>query len=70
MGKGLALFGLILIILGIFPIIEALLGIDLITSYFYLIGIYSIELIGYQFSELMLILLGLGVVLLIVGAVK
>ena len=70
MGKGLALFGLILIILGIFPIIEALLGFELLTSYFYLLGIYSIELIGYQFSELMLILLGLGVVLLIVGAVK
>ncbi len=68
MGKGLALFGLILIILGIFPIIELLIGIDLIGSYFYMLNLFEITLAGYLFSELMLILLGLGVVLLIVGA--
>lgn len=70
MGKGLALFGLILIIVGLLPIILPMVGITALTQYFFILGLYQIELAGYIFSELMLILLGLGVVLLIVGAVK
>ena len=69
MGKGLALFGLILIIVGILPIILPLIGFETYLSYFFL-GFYSIELAGYVFSELLLIFLGLGVVLLIVGAAR
>jgi len=70
MGKGLALFGLILIIVGLLPIILPMVGITALTSYFFILGLYQIELAGFIFSELMLILIGLGVVLLIVGAVK
>jgi hypothetical protein len=39
-------------------------------DYFFILGLYEINLAGYLFSELMLILIGLGVVLLIVGAVR
>ncbi|MFQ5832252.1 MAG: hypothetical protein ACE5H4_06105 [Candidatus Thorarchaeota archaeon] len=71
MGKGLALFGLILIILGILPLIlNALVLLPEIAAYFYMLNIYSIDLGGYIFSELMLILLGLGIILLIVGAAR
>ncbi|TET06723.1 MAG: hypothetical protein E3J86_14650 [Candidatus Thorarchaeota archaeon] len=70
MGKGLALFGLILIILGILPLLLPMIGFGEYVSYFFILGIYEISLGGYLFSELMLILLGLGVVLLIVGAVR
>ncbi len=71
MGKGLALFGLILIILGILPVLLGMLNmLPEIAAYFYLLDIYSIDLGGYLFSELMLILLGLGVILLIVGAAR
>ena len=69
MGKGLALFGLILIIVGLLPIILPMLGITAYSSYFFL-GFYSIMLGGYNFSELMLILIVLGVIFLIAGAVR
>jgi len=70
MGKGLALFGLILIIIGILPLFMPLIGLGQFVDYFFILGLYEIDLAGYLFSELMLILLGLGVVLLIVGAVR
>ncbi|NHJ14085.1 MAG: hypothetical protein EAX95_10445 [Candidatus Thorarchaeota archaeon] len=71
MGKGLALFGLILIIVGILPIIFNMLAIlPEIVDYFYMLNIYTLTLGGFDFSEIMLILLGLGVILLIVGAIK
>ena len=74
MGKGLALLGLILIIVGILPLFLPMLGIAelailtdaLITG----LGLYSIDLAGYLFSELMLILVGLGFILLVVGAMR
>ena len=70
MGKGLALFGLILIILGILPLFMPMIGLGMYVDYFFILGLFEIELAGFLFSELMLILLGLGVVLLIVGAVR
>jgi hypothetical protein len=72
MGKGTALLGLILIIVGLLPVILGLAGglLPEISDIFYMLNLYSIELAGYLFSELMLILLGLGVVLLIVGAAR
>lgn len=68
MGKGVALFGLILIIVGILPLFMPMIGLGQFVTYFYMLNIYTLDLAGYLFSELMLILLGLGVVLLIVGA--
>ena len=68
MGKGLALFGLILIIVGILPLFMPMIGLGQFVTYFYMLNIYTLDLAGYLFSELMLILLGLGVVLLLVGA--
>lgn len=71
MGKGLALFGLILIIIGLLPIIFQMMAVlPEIVDYFYMLNIYTLSLGGYDFSEIILILLGLGVILLIVGAVK
>jgi len=70
MGKGLALFGLILIIIGILPLFMPMIGLGTFVDYFFMLNLYSLELAGYMFSELMLILIGLGVILLIVGAVK
>ncbi|MFW9963451.1 MAG: hypothetical protein ACFFCX_07800 [Candidatus Sifarchaeia archaeon] len=70
MGKGLALFGLILIIIGILPLFMPMIGLGTFVEYFFMLNLYSLELAGYMFSELMLILIGLGVILLIVGAVK
>jgi hypothetical protein len=70
MGKGLALFGLILIIVGILPLFMPMIGLGTYIGYFDL-GIYTLVLTAdIYFTELMLILLGLGLVLLIVGAVK
>jgi hypothetical protein len=71
MGKGLALLGLILIIVGILPILMPLIGFSLgeFAAYFDF-NIYSLDLAGYIFTEVMLILVGLGVVMLIIGAVK
>lgn len=70
MGKGLALFGLILIIIGILPLFMPMIGLGQFVSYFYMLGIFELPLAGYIFSEIMLILIGLGVVLLIVGAMR
>jgi hypothetical protein len=75
MGKGLAIFGLLLIIVGILPIIFPMIGFDAYVAYFslgyYIPSIsYSLMLAGYEFTELMLILLGVGALLLIIGAIK
>ncbi|RDE16882.1 MAG: hypothetical protein C4K47_00690 [Candidatus Thorarchaeota archaeon] len=69
MGKCIALLGLLLIIVGFIPIILPLIGYPAYAAYFYL-GYYTLPLAGYNFSELMLGLIGLGLILLIVGAVK
>ncbi len=73
MGKAIALLGILLIIVGLLPIIATFLTayVDLgsILVYFDQ-GIYSISLGGYVFTEVMLGLVGLGVILLIVGALK
>jgi hypothetical protein len=69
MGKGLALFGLLLMIVGIIPLILPMVGYASYASYFFL-GYYQLDLAGYAFSELMLILLGLGFILLVIGALK
>jgi hypothetical protein len=72
MGKGTALLGLILIIVGLLPIILQVLNmpIPMLTDYFFILGLYELTLAGFIFSELMLILIGLGVLLLIIGAVR
>lgn len=74
MGKGAALLGLILIIVGLLPILNTLIlgayiDLSMILAYFDF-GLFSLPLAGYVFTEVMLILIGLGVVLLIIGAVK
>ncbi|MFW9920081.1 MAG: hypothetical protein ACFFED_10805 [Candidatus Thorarchaeota archaeon] len=72
MGKGAALLGIILLIVGLLPIIATFLvgivDLSMITGYFNL-GIYSLNLGGYLFTEVMLALVGIGVILLIIGAV-
>ncbi len=73
MGKALAIFGLILIVVGLLPVIFSALsitGFEQYIAYFYMLNIYQIQLAGYLFSEIMLGLIGLGVILLIVGAIK
>jgi hypothetical protein len=73
MGKALAILGLLLIIVGLLPVLFAALGLtgfDAFIAYFYMLNIYEINLGGYWFSELMLGLIGLGFILLVVGALK
>jgi len=75
MGKGLAIFGLLLIIVGILPLIFPMIGLDAYIAYFslgyYIPTIsYSIMLGEYVFTELMLVCLGLGVLFLIIGAIR
>ncbi|MBE0527202.1 hypothetical protein E4H12_14740 [Candidatus Thorarchaeota archaeon] len=69
MGKALAILGLLLMIVGILPLILPMIGYGAYASYFFL-GIYSLDLAGYLFSELMLILLIVGFLMLIIGALK
>lgn len=67
MRKGILILGLILLIVGLLPIILQIIGYGMYAAYFYL-GFFTIMLAGFAFSELMLILIILGVILLIVGA--
>lgn len=67
MRKGILILGIILLIVGFLPIILELLNYGLYAAYFYL-GFYTLILAGFTFSELMLILIILGVILIIVGA--
>ncbi|MFW9986571.1 MAG: hypothetical protein ACFFDJ_08420 [Candidatus Odinarchaeota archaeon] len=68
MRKGILILGLILLIVGFLPIILQLIGFGMYAVYFYL-GFYTLWVAGFGFSELMLILIVLGVILIIVGAV-
>ncbi len=68
MGKALALLGLVMMILGVLPLILPLLGSTLGASFY--LGIYSVEILGSMFSELMLILLIVGFLILVVGAFR
>lgn len=75
MGKGLVIFGLILIIIGILPIILNAFSLSEYAMYIsishYIPSIdYTWTILGQTFNELMVILIGLGVLLLIIGAVK
>ncbi len=67
MRKGILILGLILLIVGLLPIILEIIGYGIYAAYFYL-GFFTIMVAGFAFSELMLILIVLGVILLIVGA--
>lgn len=69
MSKGIAILGLLLIIAGFIPLILPLVGYGQYAAFFYL-GYYEINLAGYLFSEVMLALIGLGFILLIVGALR
>lgn len=68
MKKGVVILGLILLIVGFLPIILELTGFGMYALYFYL-GFYTLPLAGFMFSELMLILIILGLILIIVGAI-
>ena len=75
MGKGLAIFGLLLIIVGILPIIFPMIGLDAYVAYFslsqYIAGFSYTLMVGtFEFTELMLILIGVGFLFLIIGALK
>ncbi|MHA1772468.1 MAG: hypothetical protein ACTSYL_12785 [Candidatus Thorarchaeota archaeon] len=73
MGKGLVILGLILIIVGLLPVLAAVLSVTAlgqVTAYLYMLNLYSINLGGYLFTETMLALIGLGVILLLVGATR
>ena len=67
MRKGILILGLILLIVGFLPIILELLGYAMYAAYFHL-GFYTLMVAGFAFSELMLILIIVGVILLIAGA--
>ena len=69
MGKTLACFGLLLIVIGILPIILPMVGYATYAAMFYL-GYYTLVIGSYEFSELMLGLIGLGFILLVIGALK
>ncbi len=70
MNKILALIGIVLIVIGLWPV--WIVYVDFLATYTALLflGVYQTELMGYIFSELMLGMLGLGVILLIIGAIK
>ena len=74
MGKGSALLGLILIILGLLPILDAMflnayVDLSMILAYFNL-GLFSMDLGGFLFTEVMLILLIGGIIVLLAGALS
>ena len=75
MGKGLAIFGLLLIIVGILPLIFPMIGLDAYVAYFslghWISGFsYSLMVGTFEFTELMLILIGVGFLFLVIGALK
>ena len=69
MSKGIAILGLILLIVGILPIILTLVGFPQYAAFFYL-GFISIDLAGIIISELMIVFIVLGVIFLILGIVR
>jgi hypothetical protein len=68
MKKGLLILGFILLIVGILPIILEFIGFSAYAVFFYL-GFFSLPFAGFVFSELMLILIVLGLILIIIGAI-
>ncbi len=70
MNKILALLGIILIVIGLWPV--WIVYVDFLATYGAMLwlGLYQLTLMGYLFSELMLVMLGLGVILLIIGIIK
>ncbi len=70
MNKILALLGIILILIGLWPV--WIVYVDFLATYGAMLwlGLYQLTLMGYLFSELMLVMLGLGVILLIIGIIK
>ena len=70
MNKMLAILGIILIVIGLWPV--WIVYVDFLATYTPLLylAIYQQSLMGYIFSELMLGSLVIGVILLIVGAIK
>lgn len=73
MGKGAAILGLLLIIVGLMPIwasfVAAYIDLSQFLVYFNQ-NIFSIPLGEYLFTEVMLALVGIGVILLLVGATR
>ena len=75
MGKALAILGLLLIIVGILPIIFPMIGLDAYVAYFslsyYITGFsYTLMVGSFALTELMLILLGVGFLFLVIGALR
>lgn len=75
MGKALAILGLLLIIVGILPIIFPMVGLDAYVAYFslsnYIAGFsYTLMVGSYAVTELMLILIGVGFLFLVIGALR
>ena len=75
MGKALAILGLLLIIVGILPIIFPMIGLDAYVAYFslsyYITGFsYTLIVGSFALTELMLILLGVGFLFLVIGALR
>ena len=70
MNKILALLGIILIVIGLWPVWIAY--VDFLTTYTAMLylGMYQFQFEEYIFSELMLGSLAVGVILLIIGAIK
>ena len=70
MNKILALLGIVLIVVGLWPV--WIVYVEFLATYTALLylGFYQQGLMGYIFSELMLGSLVLGVILLIIGAIK
>ncbi len=70
MNKILAILGIILIVIGLWPVWIGY--VDFLATYGVMLwlGLYQLPLMGYIFSELMLVMLGLGVILLIIGIIK
>ena len=77
MGKGAAILGLLLIVIGLLPIwasfvmpyLVGIFDLNILLVYFDQ-GIFAIDLVGYHFTEVMLGLAGFGALLLIIGIVK
>ena len=70
MNKMLAILGIVLILIGLWPV--WIVYVEFLATYTALLylGIYQQGLMGYIFSELMLGSLVIGVILLIFGAIK
>jgi len=70
MNKILALLGIILIIIGLWPV--WIVYVDFLATFtpMLYLGMYQLTLMDYIFTALMLVMLGLGVILLIIGAIK